>query len=100
MGGRSAAAHRARRHHAVHHAGLSSSASAQSGFELFVEVALFVSAHVADRNKSKPPIVPARRVKPLHSPPERGCVIGFPSTPHKKIDDVIVPPIDNRGHRL
>src|SRR3954451_5891816 len=100
MGGRSAAAHRARRHHAVHHAGLSSSASAQSGFELFVEVAQFVSAHVADRNESKAPIVPALRVETLHSLTERGCVIGGPSNAHEQIDDVNVPPIDNRGHRL
>src|SRR4051812_7173650 len=100
MGGRSAAAHRARRHHAVHHPGLSSSASAQSGFELFVEVAQLLSVELADRNEPKTPIIPALRVESLHSLTECGRVTGVRGRPHEQVDDAIATAIDNRGHRL
>src|SRR3954452_17782062 len=100
MGGRSAAAHRARRHHAVHHAGLSSSASAQSCFELDVEVAQFVSAHVADRNESKALITPALGAEALYGLTECCRVTGVRRRPYEQIDDVNTTAINDRGHRL
>src|SRR6185295_16805178 len=76
------------------------SASAQSCLELDVEVAQFVSAHIADRDESKAPIIPALRVEALHGLPERGRVTVVRGRPDEQIDDAITAAINNRRHRL